>query len=73
MKTSQLRQLIREEILKELEEVQVIDTLSGISLSLIDAQKQLAISNPELANKLQIAQQVIQDVQNSLTTEPYIG
>ena len=73
MKTSQLRQLIREEILKELEEVQVIDTLSGISLSLVDVQKQLVISNPELANKLQIAQQVIQDVQNSLTTEPYIG
>lgn len=66
MKTSELRQLIREEILKELEEDLIINTLSDISLSLIDVQKQLVSSNPELANKLQIAQQTIQDVQNAL-------
>jgi hypothetical protein len=66
MNTSQLRQIIREEILKELETDSVIDNLSIISLSLIDIQKQLVNSNPELANKLQIAQQTIQDVQNAL-------
>jgi len=73
MKTSQLRQLIREEILRELEGDMIVDTLSNISLDLTNIQKQLVSSNPELANKLQIAQQTIQDVQNSLTTEPYIG
>jgi hypothetical protein len=66
MNTSQLRQIIREEILKELENDSVIDILSDISLSLTDIQKMLVISNPELANKLQIAQQTIQDVQNAL-------
>jgi hypothetical protein len=66
MNTSQLRQIIREEILKELETDSVIDNLSIISLSLTDIQKQLVSSNPELANKLQIAQQIIQDVQNAL-------
>jgi len=66
MNTSQLRQIIREEILKELETDSVIDNLSIISLSLTDIQKQLVSSNPELANKLQIAQQTIQDVQNAL-------
>lgn len=66
MKTSELRQFIREEILRELEGDMIIDTLSEISLSLTDIQKQLVSSNPELANKLQIAQQTIQDVQNAL-------
>jgi len=66
MNTSQLRQIIIEEILKELENDSVIDILSDISLSLTDIQKMLVISNPELANKLQIAQQTIQDVQNAL-------
>jgi hypothetical protein len=66
MNTSQLRQIIREEILKELETDSVINNLSEISLSLTDIQKMLVISNPELANKLQIAQQTIQDVQNAL-------
>jgi hypothetical protein len=66
MNTSQLRQIIREEILKELENDSVIDNLSMISLSLTDIQKMLVSSNPELANKLQIAQQTIQDVQNAL-------
>ena len=73
MKTSALRQIIREEILRELEGDMIVDTLSNISLDLTNIQKQLVSSNPELANKLQIAQQTIQDVQNSLTTEPYIG
>lgn len=66
MNTSKLRQTIREEILKELENNSLIDTLSNISLDLTAVQKQLVISNPELANKLQIAQQIIQDVQNSI-------
>jgi hypothetical protein len=66
MNISKLRQTIREEILKELENNSLIDTLSNISLDLTAVQKQLVISNPELANKLQIAQQIIQDVQNSI-------
>jgi len=66
MKTSELRQLIREEILRELEGDMIIDTLSNISLDLTTIQKQLVNSNPELANKLQIAQKTIQDVQNAL-------
>ena len=66
MKTSELRQIIREEILRELEGDMIIDTLSNISLDLTNIQKQLVSSNPELANKLQIAQQTIQDVQNAL-------
>jgi hypothetical protein len=66
MGNSSLRKIIREEILKELENNSLIDTLSNISLDLTAVQKQLVISNPELANKLQIAQQVIQDVQNAL-------
>ena len=66
MKTSTLRQIIREEILRELEGDMIIDTLSNISLDLTNIQKQLVSSNPELANKLQIAQQTIQDVQNAL-------
>jgi hypothetical protein len=66
MKTSALRQIIREEILRELEGDMIIDTLSNISLDLTNIQKQLVSSNPELANKLQIAQQTIQDVQNAL-------
>jgi hypothetical protein len=66
MGNSSLRKIIREEILKELENNSLIDTLSNISLDLTAVQKQLVISNPELANKLQIAQQVIQDVQNSI-------
>jgi hypothetical protein len=66
MGNSSLRKIIREEILKELENNSLIDTLSNISLDLTAVQKQLVISNPELANKLQIAQQIIQDVQNSI-------
>jgi hypothetical protein len=66
MNTLQLRQIIREEIIKELETNSVIDNLSEISLSLTDIQKMLVSSNPELTNKLQIAQQIIQDVQNAL-------
>lgn len=66
MKTSALRQIIREEILRELEGDMIVDTLSNISLDLTNIQKQLVSSNPELANKLQIAQQTIQDVQNAL-------
>ncbi len=66
MKISALRQIIREEILRELEGDMIIDTLSNISLDLTNIQKQLVSSNPELANKLQIAQQTIQDVQNAL-------
>ena len=77
MKTSALRQIIREEILKELESIdfpQAIDPLTEATemISMVANQLKSKGMN-DLAKTLMMANLKIQDVQNSLTTEPYIG
>lgn len=77
MKTSELRQFIREEILKELESIdfpQTIDPLTEATEMISMVANQLKSKGmDDLAKTLIMANLKIQDVQNSLTTEPYIG
>ena len=70
MDNHKLRKLIREHIISELSAMTddgIMDSLSDISLSIIDIQKKLADNNPELADELMVAQHAIQNVQNKLS------
>lgn len=72
MNLNKLKKLIREEVLKELVDQsnqQVIDTLSDISLSLSDIQKQLVNTHPHLVDTLIQAKTAIEDVQNALSEQ----
>jgi len=70
MKLSNLKKLIREEIINELvdqSEQQILDLLSDISLSISDIQKQLVNTHPDLLDTLTQAKDAIELVQNKLS------